>query len=91
MVDAFQADRADFTGMGWAKGELWIAQVKHKAFVEVNEQGTEATGATAVEMTAKSAISNLEFRADRPFLFLIRDHQTGAVLFMGRLANPAAA
>jgi serpin B len=42
-------------------------------------------------MTAKSAISNLEFRADRPFLFLIRDHQTGAVLFMGRLANPAAA
>ncbi len=91
MVDAFEADRADFTGMGWAKGDLWIAQVKHKAFVEVNEEGTEAAGATAVEMTRGSAISNPEFRADRPFLFLIRDHQTGALLFMGRLANPAAA
>ena len=88
MKDAFAEGRADFRGMGWPKGDLWIYQIKHKAVVEVNEEGTEAAGATAVEMTTKSAHYDPVFRADHPFLFLIRDNKSGAILFMGRMANP---
>ncbi|HQE84326.1 MAG TPA: serpin family protein [Candidatus Hydrogenedentes bacterium] len=92
MLDAFDSSgKADFTGMGWRKGELWISQVKHKAFVEVNEEGTEAAAATAVEMVTKQAGRPRVFRADHPFLFLVRDNETGALLFLGRLVNPAAA
>lgn len=74
--------------MGWAKGELWIAQIMHKAYVDVNEEGTEATGATAVEMQTKRMRRYPVFRADHPFLFVIRDHATGSVLFVGRLSDP---
>jgi len=89
MKDAF-SPAADFSGMGWPKGYLWIGQIKHKAFVEVNEEGTEAAAATAVEMVTKSAPPrDLEFRADHPFMFLIRDNETGTILFIGRIANPA--
>lgn len=88
MKDAF-SPAADFTGMGWKKGLLWIGQIKHKAFVEVNEEGTEAAAATAVEMVTKGApIPEPVFRADHPFFFMIRDNATGTVLFMGRVANP---
>ena len=86
--DAFAGDRADFGGMGWAKGKLWIAQIKHKAFVDVNEEGTEAAGATAVEMQTRSVRRYPVFRADHPFLFVIRDHATGSILFLGRLSDP---
>lgn len=87
MKDAFTG-RADFTGMGWKKGDLWIAQIKHKAFVDVNEEGTEAAAATAVEMATKSVEFSREFRADHPFVFVIKDNRTGAILFMGRLVEP---
>jgi len=88
MKDAF-TPRADFTGMGWRKGDLWIGQIKHRAFVEVNEEGTEAAAATAVEMVTKSMPAREEvFRADHPFFFMIRDNETGAILFMGRMAEP---
>jgi serpin B len=86
--DAFTNGRADFRGMGWAKGELWIAQIKHKAYVDVNEEGTEAAGATAVEMRTKSIRRYPVFRADHPFLFVIRDHATDSILFAGRLSDP---
>ena len=90
MREAFERNVADFRGMGWPKGDLWISQIKHKAFVEVNEEGTEAAAATAVEMgTFGIPEPPPVFRADHPFLFLIRDHQTGTILFMGRLAHPA--
>jgi serpin B len=90
MKDAF-SPAADFSGMGWKKGELWIGQIKHRAFVEVNEEGTEAAAATAVEMVTKSAPPReLVFRADHPFMFLIRDNETGTILFIGRVANPAS-
>jgi serine protease inhibitor len=89
MKDAF-GRTADFSGMGWPKGSLWISQIIHKAFVEVNEEGTEAAAATAVEMQTKSIHYDPEFRADHPFVFVIRDNQSGAILFMGRLINPAA-
>ncbi|WP_367360248.1 serpin family protein [Syntrophus sp. (in: bacteria)] len=92
MKDAFDASgRADFRGMGWRKGELWISQIKHRAFVEVNEEGTEAAAATAVAMVTKAIRESPVFRADHPFLFLIRDNRTGTILFLGRIVNPADA
>jgi len=90
MKDAFDTvGAADFSGMGWPKGKLWISQIKHKAFVEVNEEGTEAAAATAVEMATKSISMDPVFKADRPFIFMIRDNSIGSILFMGRVANPA--
>jgi serpin B len=88
MHAAFGAD-ADFSGMT-GKRDLMISNVIHKAFVEVNEEGTEAAAATGVVMTLKMAmpVRTLEFRADHPFIFLIRDEASGAVLFMGRLTDP---
>lgn len=89
MNDAFLENIADFRGMGFVKkGDVWIGQVKHKAFLDVNEEGTEAAGATAVEMVTKSVSFDPVFKADHPFLFLIRHNGSGSVLFMGRLADP---
>lgn len=89
MKDAFLGGVADFTGMGWPKGQLWISQIKHKAFCEVNEEGTEAAAATAVEIQKTSAPIYPTFRADHPFLYLIRDNETGSILFMGRMVDPS--
>jgi serine protease inhibitor len=84
MVDAFGM-LADFTGMT-AKPELFISAVVHKAFVDVNEAGTEAAAATGVVVDLKSA--GTTFYANHPFIFLIRDLKSGAVLFLGRLTDP---
>jgi len=86
MTDAF--GDADFSGMT-GKKDLFISAVVHKAFVDVNEEGTEAAAATAVIM-AKGAMPEPtpEFRADHPLLFLIRDSRTGAILFLGRILDP---
>ena len=67
---------------------LYISAILHKAFVEVDEKGTEAAAATAVGVTLMSAPSYPRFNADHPFLFLIRDNATGSILFMGRMVNP---
>ena len=84
---AFSGD-ADFSGMNGRK-DLYISAVIHKAFVDVNEEGTEAAGATAVVMREKAMPSPpVEFRADHPFVFLIRDVRSGCILFLGRLADP---
>ncbi|MEZ4384939.1 MAG: serpin family protein [Nannocystaceae bacterium] len=89
MVDAF-AGAADFSAMS-SGGGLMISDVIHKAFVEVNEEGTEAAAATAVVMTRSAAVAPAaRFVADHPFVFAIRERQTGAVLFLGRLMNPNA-
>lgn len=82
-----------FTGMSDAPEarDLVLSQVVHKAFVDVNEEGTEAAAATiAVVATVAARIEPPipEFRADHPFLFLIRDAQSGAILFLGRVMNP---
>ena len=89
MADAFSDAEADFSGMRADGGKgLYISKVIHKAFVDVNEVGTEAAAATAVVMGTKSVSMMSVFKADRPFLFLIRDVRTGTVLFMGRLSEP---
>ena len=88
MVDAFGGN-ADFSGMSASK--LAIADVIHKAFVKVDEKGTEAAAATAVIVGPPSVPPQLEpFVMNRPFIFLIRDIPTGQVLFVGRVVDPAA-
>ena len=89
-MDVAFSGRADFSGM--TKQEpLMIADVIHQAFIAVDEMGTEAAAATAVVMRATSAPQRpVELRIDRPFLFLIQDDETGAILFMGRLVDPSA-
>jgi serpin B len=91
MADAFDADTADFSGMD-GKRDLFIGNGFHKAMVRVDEEGTEAAAATAVNMQATSAMIEppLTLALDRPFVYLIRDDATGALLFMGRVVNPKA-
>lgn len=87
---AFDPTQADFSGMDGTRN-LLIDEIIHKAFVSVDEEGTEAAAATAVMMRATAAPeSPVEVNIDRPFLFLIRDNETGAVLFLGRVTNPEA-
>jgi serpin B len=93
MPTAF-TDTADFSGMDGTKN-LFISDVIHQAFVDVTEEGTEAAAATAVVIKLAAAPANPEpvpvFRADHPFIFFIQDDETGSILFMGRVVNPAGA
>lgn len=88
MPEAF-TDAADFSGMDGTK-KLSIQRAVHKAFVEVNEEGTEAAAATGIAMTLKGmpSFDFQVFRADRPFLFFIEEPKTGLLLFMGRVEEP---
>jgi serpin B len=88
MEEAF-SDKADFTGIS-DKGGLSISDVVHKAYVGVNEAGTEAAAATGVVVGVTSAPPPAEIHLDHPFLFFIRDNATGAVLFVGRVSDPSA-
>ena len=89
MPGAFLLPPADFSGMT-GKKDLFIGNVIHKAFVDVNEEGTEAAAATAVVVQRLAVIRPLLFRANHPFVFLIRENQTGSILFIGRMVNPTA-
>ena len=85
---AFDPDKADFSGID-GQHDLYLSAVVHKAYVDVYEEGTEAAAATGVVVGALAMrVNPLEFRADHPFLFLIRDEATGCVLFMGRVTDP---
>ncbi|TKJ38743.1 MAG: serpin family protein [Planctomycetes bacterium B3_Pla] len=90
MTNAFSA-KADFSGMN-GRRDLFISAVIHKAYVDVNEEGTEAAAATAVtvRLTSIAPTQMPVFRADHPFLFLIRDNQSDSILFIGRVMNPNA-
>lgn len=89
MVDAFSNTKANFAGMDGRPDWLYIGAVIHKAFVDVNEEGTEAAAATAVVMKAGGMPTPpTTFRADHPFIFLIQENRTGSILFFGRLTNP---
>ena len=88
MPDAFNPSAADFSGMDGSQ-TLFLSEVYHKAFVAVDEEGTEAAAATGGVMTTGIPVTTVEFAVDRPFLFLIRDVETGAIVFMGRVVNPS--
>jgi serpin B len=90
MPAAFDPGTADFSGMN-GEGGLYISKVIHKAMVDIDEKGTEAAAATAVVMTKSMApmpSEPVEFTADHPFIIMIRDNETGSILFMGRVNDP---
>lgn len=90
MAQAFQQGRADFSGMTGNR-DLWISAAIHKAFIDVNEEGTEAAAATGIVMRSMAMQREqppIVFRADHPFVFLIRDNLSGSILFMGRVTDP---
>lgn len=85
--DAFSPGDADFSDIGGAE-PLYITEVAHKAFISVDEQGTEAAAATGVVVSTWELVVD-DFRANRPFIYIIRDRVTETILFMGRVLNPA--
>lgn len=91
VTDAFDEKRADLTGIGETiKGRLYVDKASHYAYVSVDEKGTEAAAATTVVVAVEEEPPRpVDFVADRPFLFVIHDGETGAILFMGRVADPA--
>jgi serpin B len=90
MRAAFDPRAADLSGMDGSRW-LYISAVVHQAFVDVNEEGTEAAAATGVVITLKASPKPPPvFRADHPFLFLIRDTHSGSILFLGRMLDPKA-
>ncbi|MFW6143607.1 MAG: serpin family protein [Patescibacteria group bacterium] len=91
MVRAFDAEKADFSGLTGGENDLFIDKVIHQTFIEVDEAGTEAAAATAVTMMTTSLPEEEPkiFEADHPFVFLIKDNQTDTILFLGRISNPS--
>lgn len=87
MTDAFDEAKADFSGMSTQKN-VPVTKVAHKCFVEVNEEGTEAAGATAVIRNTRSIKIEPRFCADHPFLFFILHQETKNILFCGRFCAP---
>ncbi|KAI1299633.1 Alpha-1-antiproteinase F [Halotydeus destructor] len=80
---------ADLSGIGGAPGELYVDQALHKAYIDVNEEGVEAAGATGLSIGARTIARQIprDFRVNRPFVFVIRSLTTGANLFMGKVSN----
>jgi len=89
MRTAFEPGAADFSGMGGAPGDLYIDGIYHKAFIAVDEQGTEAAAATAVTVGLLSLPATVELSFDRPFMFMVYDHPTGQIVFVGRVSDPS--
>jgi serine protease inhibitor len=90
MKQAFDPKTADFSAMTGKRG-LWISAALHKAFIDVNEEGTEAAAATGTVMRSMAMVHEpppIVFRADHPFLFLIRENRSGSILFLGRIIDP---
>ncbi len=87
MSIAFDPGRADFTKIN-SNGNLYISKVKHKTFVKVNEEGTEAAAVTSVEITLTSTGSSITMRINRPFVFAIRENHSGTILFIGKIIEP---
>lgn len=87
MENAFDSSKSDFSGMSPAN-DLIVSKVVHKAFVDVNEEGTEAAAATGVDMEVRSITIPVEFVADHPFIFFIQHKPTKSILFVGRYCSP---
>ena len=88
MSDLFNMAKADLSGID-GKGQLYVSKVVHKAFINVDEEGSEAAAATAVVIQKRSLPRIEVFNADHPFLFFIRENDTGSILFVGRVTRPA--
>jgi serpin B len=91
MEVAFDPDMANFSGMADLPPQIWIGRVIHKAFLEIDEEGTEAAAATVVEMWEKSATPGSDFptmRIDRPYIFAIRENHSSTILFIGKIVDP---
>lgn len=92
LTDAFDPVKANFQSMlapnSASSEKLYLSEVKHKTYIDVNEQGTEAAAATSGQMTATAILRANTFNADHPFLYVVRDTQTGAIVFTGVLLNP---
>lgn len=87
VTDVFRPQESDLSGI--AKGDgLSVSAAIHKAFIEVNEEGTEAAAATGISVGYGSARTTEQFVADHPFLFFIRHQQTKCILFYGRFSSP---
>ncbi len=89
MPIAFSPSFADFSGID-GKRDLYIDSVIHEAYIKVDEQGTEAAAATAVNEGITAVMPQKVFKADHPFIFIIQDKQTGNILFMGRVIDPSS-
>uniref|UniRef100_A0A8C0D9L3 Serpin domain-containing protein n=1 Tax=Balaenoptera musculus TaxID=9771 RepID=A0A8C0D9L3_BALMU len=87
MVDAFNTEKADFSGMTGTR-DLVVSKVLHKSFVEVNEEGTEAAAASGIVLGLTSPGIPDSFRCDHPFLFFIKHKKTNSILFYGRVSSP---
>ncbi|XP_008065456.1 serpin B10 [Carlito syrichta] len=87
MSDAFSQSKADFSGMSSEKN-LFLSNVFHKAFVEINEQGTKAAAGTGSDISLRIRVPSIEFNVDHPFLFFIRHNKTNSILFCGRFCSP---
>lgn len=85
---AFDPERADFSAMSPVPPNVYIGSVKHKAVVDVDEEGTEAAAVTSVEMRVVSMPKGFQMVVDRPFLFAIHDDETGTILFLGTILDP---
>ncbi|XP_072461127.1 serpin B10-like [Notamacropus eugenii] len=87
MSDAFSTSHADFSGMTDRKN-LFLSEVFHKSFIEVNEEGTEATASTADDFSVRIRLPSITFNVDHPFLFFIKHNKTNSILFYGRFCSP---
>jgi serpin B len=90
VITAFDPRAADFSAID-GRRDLHLSTVFHKAFVDVNEEGTEAAAATFGGVAILAIERSDEFRVDHPFVFLIRDAASGSILFLGRIVDPRAA
>ncbi|KAF0150952.1 MAG: serpin B [Ignavibacteria bacterium] len=88
MGDAFDRDKANFKKLYSGIGNAYISEVLHKTYVDVNEEGTEAAAVTSVEIGVTSIMDN-NIKFDKPFLFLIREKNSGSILFIGTVNNPS--
>ena len=89
MLEVFSDSKSDLSKMDGTRN-LFLSKVVHKAFIEVNEEGSEAAAATAAVVMLRSMPMVREFRADHPFLFMIRCNRTKSLLFMGKMESPSA-
>ncbi|XP_035885324.1 serpin B10-like [Phyllostomus discolor] len=87
MSDAFYRGKADLSGMS-AERHLFLSNISHKSFVEINKQGTEVVAGIGSEVGFRVRLPSIEFNADHPLLFFIRNNKTNSILFYGRFCCP---